>query len=248
MTRTAFSLLELMIVLAILAGLLVLAGPALRRPLARSDVQQAADQFAQSLRSARMAAIDAGEIYQVQYHAENSAYWHGPASELSDLVKAFGDTNSVQIRSTSSKKSDAADPQFGSRQSHQRHGRNRTDPRNNFADKPAQADRVSERSLQHGILFGPSSHSRQKQYPESASISSRFDSEAGAKTIFFFPDGRSSGGNVPLLSPDGYQVTIDVRMLTAGVTIGLVERVDVTRRDHDFASRTSHGLNESVLP
>ena len=69
-----FTLLELMIVLAILAMLIAMVWPSLRRPVLRSAAQQAARQLVRDLARARMAAIDSGQIVALRFELGGPRY------------------------------------------------------------------------------------------------------------------------------------------------------------------------------
>ena len=83
-----FTLLELMIVLAILAMLIAVAWPSLRRPLMRSAAQQAARQLVRDLARARMAAIDSGQIVALRFEPGGPRYVVELAESLNDSEEA----------------------------------------------------------------------------------------------------------------------------------------------------------------
>ena len=75
-----YSLLELMIVLVVLVGLLAFAWPSLSKPLANSDLQQAATQLRTHLAEARLSAMQKGEPVLVRIEHGSGilthASWH----------------------------------------------------------------------------------------------------------------------------------------------------------------------------
>jgi len=66
-SRAAFTLLELLIVLAVLAGLAALSWPAVRGLLAKSELQSAAKQVRAALAKARLDAMESGTARQFRY-------------------------------------------------------------------------------------------------------------------------------------------------------------------------------------
>lgn len=69
--RAAFSLLELLIVLVVMVGLLAVAWPSLRRPLADSVLQQAGHEIRRAFEDARQAALATGRPVLLRLHAES---------------------------------------------------------------------------------------------------------------------------------------------------------------------------------
>ncbi|XZE55557.1 pilus assembly FimT family protein [Planctomycetaceae bacterium SH139] len=80
--RPAFSLLEMMIVLAILAGMMALAWPSLRRPMEESAVQQAAAELREQIAECRYQAAVHGQLVLIRFEAETSSFEWGPWQAL----------------------------------------------------------------------------------------------------------------------------------------------------------------------
>jgi prepilin-type N-terminal cleavage/methylation domain-containing protein len=66
-TCRGFTLLEVLIVLAILVTLAAMSWPALQRPLAQSRLRGAAKQLRLELAGARLKALQSGTVYQLRY-------------------------------------------------------------------------------------------------------------------------------------------------------------------------------------
>ncbi len=66
--RRGMSLMELLLVLALLSTVVAISWPALRRPLNRSQAQAAAQQVQRDLMKARRAAMESGQVYLFQYY------------------------------------------------------------------------------------------------------------------------------------------------------------------------------------
>ncbi len=86
-----FTLLELMIVLAILSVLIAVAWPSLRSPVMRSAVQQAARQLVKDLARARMAAIDSGQVMRFRFEPGGNRYEVEPAALSTESDSATRD-------------------------------------------------------------------------------------------------------------------------------------------------------------
>lgn len=80
--RAAFSLLELMIVLTIMVAIGAIAWPSLRRPLADSSVQQAANQLRAEIADCRQSAALEGRPRLMRFAAGRSAVGQGPWDDL----------------------------------------------------------------------------------------------------------------------------------------------------------------------
>ena len=72
--RGGYTLIELMVVLAIVAGVYALSWPALMRPMARNHVQVAGQQLADQLRQARTRAIETSSVYQFRYRLGSNEF------------------------------------------------------------------------------------------------------------------------------------------------------------------------------
>ena len=73
-SRCGFSLLELILVMAILLAFAAMALPTVQRSLSRQGVQKGADMFRAALGKARVRAIRSGKVYAV-FYAPNSSYF-----------------------------------------------------------------------------------------------------------------------------------------------------------------------------
>jgi len=76
--RTAFTLLEMLIVLAVFAALATLTWPAVRRMLGRSELREAAKQVRSALARARLDAIETGVPHRFRYRAGTGEYEVAP--------------------------------------------------------------------------------------------------------------------------------------------------------------------------
>ena len=72
--QTGYTLMELVIVLAIISSLAAIAWPVLMRPLSRSGVQQAGQDVRRALSEARQSAVEEGQTYQFRYQPGTSRF------------------------------------------------------------------------------------------------------------------------------------------------------------------------------
>ena len=91
--RFAFTLLELMIVLAVLAGVLTLAWPTIRRSLRQGETLQAAQTVARDVAQARFLAMERGEAYAVGMGPGQDEYLVGPWRAVATRLAAEGDVS-----------------------------------------------------------------------------------------------------------------------------------------------------------
>lgn len=70
----AYTLLELVVVLVIIASLFGVSWPALMKPFRRSHVQDVGERLADQIRRARLLAIEHGEVLQIRYQLGGQAY------------------------------------------------------------------------------------------------------------------------------------------------------------------------------
>jgi type II secretory pathway pseudopilin PulG len=205
--NAAFSLLELMIVLGVLATVLTITWPRLRHRLRRASTEDAAHQVALALRAARLSAIEQGEVHELRYVSGEADYEYGPA-------------RFVQTPGLTWKK----------------YHRGQEPPRPSaLGGPPEAASAVRRRRLTDGITFfdprvghpvfsGTSSHASAETRPDQARSTGR------SPPILFYPDGRSTGGYLELHGADGDRVAVRIRALTGGVRIRPVKRLDPDRR------------------
>ena len=97
--RTAFSLLELMIVLAVMLTISALAAPTLMDRVQNGRIQEAAENVREVLSNARRYAIDSGLDYHFRFEVDGQAVVAIPAEQLASPSNSFSsdpkDTRSV---------------------------------------------------------------------------------------------------------------------------------------------------------
>ncbi len=91
--RAAFSLLELMIVLTMMVAIGAVAWPSLRRPMADSSVQQAANQLRAQIADCRQSAAIEGQPRLMRFEAGLTSVGRGPWNDL--VAQQLADASSI---------------------------------------------------------------------------------------------------------------------------------------------------------
>jgi type II secretion system protein H len=206
-----FTLLELMIVLAIMVLLIALVWPSLRRPVLRHAVQQAAQQLVRDLARARMAAIDHGRIMALRYEPGGSRYVVSPADMLQRDDQSSPQAM-IQDTADDQKTSDDAEAEAGFTRE--------LDPDVVFRD-PAETD---DDELPAGSTLR---EMLEQENQEREEIKPRITTEKSEETlsppVFFYPTGRAENAEFVLLGPNELRLTVKLRGLTGAATIGPLE-------------------------
>ncbi len=244
-----FTLLELIIVLAILSMLIVMAWPALRRPVTRSAVQQAARQLVRDLARARMAAIDSGQIVALRWEVGGPRYVVEPAESLDDSQDATpaviedGDLDSGGIDSgrTDSDGSDSGGTDSGGTDSGgtDSGGRGNAATATDEADAPAAVAFAAQ--LEEQVVFRDPAEVVDEDLPAGSTLKEMLEDEQQEREavkpliesdtadetfsppVFFYPTGRAENVEFALQGPDGYRITVKLRGLTGAASLGPLE-------------------------
>ncbi len=86
--RRGFTLIELLIVLAIIVIISAMAIPLIRKPLARNEIQKAANTVRTKLHRARIGAMRSNRVYTFQYNAGSGSYRLAPEDSASGQQQA----------------------------------------------------------------------------------------------------------------------------------------------------------------
>lgn len=192
--RCGWTLVEMLIVLAVLVGIMALVGPALSKPLWKRELRDAARGIRIEFAKARLAAIESGVAQQFRFQPGTGRFELAPRSTPSGtqgpLLGNFGGSVDDQPSPLAT-----------------------TDP------GPA-AETVQE--LPRGILFwteqlgaGP--------LPEADLAATPGNGEWSAP-IVFFPNGRTSNAHLRLHGYPDFYVDVTLRGLTGTAKVGTVLR------------------------
>jgi prepilin-type N-terminal cleavage/methylation domain-containing protein len=251
--RAGFSLLELMIVLVVLAMLMAITWPSLRRPLSRGLVHDAARQLSKDLSRARMLAIDSGSTLALRFEVDGFRYQVVPAEQIltaeADETVGFDVGDSDDLLSGDEDSTMDADDSgsfddlgaFGDDTEAVPVQDSLSGGTDSFARQPLEPTPWSS-ELPNEVVFGDPAEQRQEEDSFSELYGDELNSEetepvetlleqaedelSGAnwsEPVLFYPTGRSDQAEFLLRDPDGYTVIVTLRGVTGAVTIGRVE-------------------------
>ncbi|NUQ62642.1 MAG: prepilin-type N-terminal cleavage/methylation domain-containing protein [Pirellulales bacterium] len=203
-----YTLLEMLIVAAVVAALAALAFPAMRGPLAKSQLRDAAAQLRIDLAKTRLKAIESGAVWTFRYQPGTGRFILAPQTqeiqrEDSDLIveeETLVDSPLV---------------------SELPHGATFCDPSHEpLPDQPAAA-------LMPGTgppnLAASAAGPAQLLDPEASGASLSVDPE-WSEPVFFYPTGRTSSARLRVLGPQNDFIDVTLRGLTGSVKIGELRR------------------------
>lgn len=251
-----YTLLELMIVLAIMGVLAAVSMPALMRPWSRSHVQQAAQQLSRALLKARLDAIQYGRAYQFRWRERTGEYEIFAWQDASQRDPQSLEGESLVPRT--------APPRLGATEPLTHRVRDRSDDRDVAGDRDVADERSTIRRAQsaqrrvsgrlaNGVVFVPDSLptasqqtvSQQLGRPTSApnrdpltpmdqslppargGLQQPAPHRPWTEPIWFFPDGRASTAELLLQDEDGYTIRLALRGMTGTVRVGVVKKLDL---------------------
>ncbi len=215
--RDAFTLLEVMIVLAIVASLLAIAWPRMRGLAASTQVREAAIDFKAACAEARDQAVRRGVPIVISYQLGRSQY------RISESVpQQFDAADMITIEGPG---------EFGQAPEADR-------PLNLLHELPAgiafddpanRGDPITDGYALDGDarLSDQASNNPEQLASEDKLVigKTELNGWADSQSITFYPEGRCTSATVRLLAPDfGDSISLTVRGLTSGVVIGPVER------------------------
>jgi prepilin-type N-terminal cleavage/methylation domain-containing protein len=203
-----FTLLELMIVLAILSVLIAVAWPSLRRPVLRSAVQQAARQLVKDLARARMAAIDSGQVMRFRFEPAGSRYEVDPAALSTESDSATRDsTGEDEVPADVSESDQPVAFGFAAQLSDDVV----------FRDPSA----VDEDQLPPGSALARMLQDERAETEEVKPLIDREEQDkALSSPVFFYPTGRAENAEFVLQGPDGLRAAVRLRGLTGAAALG----------------------------
>ena len=201
-----FTLLELLIVLAVLASLAAMSWPAVRNMLKKSELQQAGKDLRLALAQARLDAVESGVCRRFRYRSGTGFYEIAslrPDKDETTASTADGSPSKGASKGASSPLSrrDANEPKmlrlpfdawFA-------------DPEQPDAPPPANAKRLSDAP------------------PDGRSLP---DARDWSEPVLFFPNGRTTGSVMQLRGRRDFLLRVELRALTGSVSLGGLQRVE----------------------
>ena len=225
--RSAFTLLELMIVLALMAFLVAIAWPTLRRPLNRSATQEAARQLVEELGSARLDAIETGQVMAFRYELGGSRYWIGPADAmgLDDELPEGDELESVD------------DELLPESVAHESGAESDSSFAGDSDSQEARVVPVLAGELDNGVIFQDPAAEEEQPFAEGSTLDSLLademaeteeveplvqqqDSVSWSAPVLVYPTGRAENATLVLKGTHGDSLTVTIRGLTGAISIG----------------------------
>jgi prepilin-type N-terminal cleavage/methylation domain-containing protein len=234
--RTGYTLLELMLVLAVLTVMVAMAWPSLRKPLHRSVVQQAAGQLVKDLGQARLAAIESGQVIRFRYEPDGARYVLDAASAEGnagegDRDDSPGDDFSDETAGDG-EPSISTDNELSSNEYRVGGGGGQPDERPAWSLRGELPDEVifrdpavlSDAELPPGSALGDMLSDEAAEREEVKPLIDREGDESELSVpVFFYPDGRAENAEMVLVGPEEYRMTVRVRGLTGAASLGPLE-------------------------
>ncbi len=201
--RRAFTLLELLLVLALLAMMAAFSWPALRGSMGGQNLRSAGDQVRTSWLRARTKAITSGEAMSFRYQPGTGRYRIEQRTEQQILLAAFSASLGGAGQPGGGGSSAAAVP--------------------SAAPLPPVEDELPE-----GVSFGDSevmADSRATRLAAEDRVRSMGDG-SWSEAVLFYPDGTATAARVVLVGARGRAIAIELRSLTGDVRVGPIFSVE----------------------
>lgn len=201
--RRGYSMMEIVVVLSVLAGMAALAYPLLKPPIAKLRLQAAGQEVATELAKARVKAMQSGvaQVFRVQLHT--GKFQVLPASESDDDAPA--EAKSARLENA---KDDSVQANSAERSP-------MTEPDDEF---------VEEKELPEGIVFEAPTNDQSPEQPVTKVVE---DDDGWLDFAVFYPDGGTTNAVVGLHGePD---ICLDVKLsgLTGVARIGETHRQEL---------------------
>lgn len=209
MKRAGYTLFEMLMVQALLVAMVAASWPALRSPLGKSQLVDAARQLRVELIKARHKAIETGVAQQFRYQPGAGVYEITPAgkSKSKDPLHVAATTKRPSGKSG---KSLSTDEEFAAIC--------RELPAEvSFADLCARADDVSD-----GSPVLEANHTARDPWS--------VGDEEWSSPVVFHPNGRTSNAKICLRGASDFEIEVSLRGLTGIASIGEVHRIVEAKR------------------
>jgi prepilin-type N-terminal cleavage/methylation domain-containing protein len=208
--RSGFTLLELLLVLALIAAVAAMTWPALQRPLATQRLRRAAEQVRMHLIKARTRAINTGETFAFRYQPNKP------------LLKIEACTQNEALLASSSTLGTAGSQPGGATQAA-------------YAGTSSGVPREIaplEDLLPEGIVFyggEVGSDTRSQQFAAQERTKGAIDLD-WSEAVRFYPDGTATAARIAIVGDRGRAIVIEIRSLTGAARIGEIVSVEQLRQ------------------
>ena len=209
--RSGFTLMELLLVLALVAAIAAMVWPALQRPLATQRLRRGAEQVRTQLIKARNQAILKGETFGFSYQPGKPVMRLSCYTENEALLESSGPSAQSSSQSGGSTGSAASSATTAS----------------GSAARPA-----VEGVLPEGVVFyggDAASDERSDQFLAQERMSGSIDI-SWSQPLLFYSDGTALAGRIALVGDRGRAILIEVRSLTGGARISEITTVEALRQ------------------
>ena len=197
-TSRGYTLVEMLIVVAVLATVVGLSWPALSRPLAKSRLRNAARELRNALAGARLEAIESGVAQQFRYQLRSGCYDVTPTSAPDD-TGAFTPVSSEGLLDDGT-----------------------------AAPDPFAYDQPDVIELSDGVMFMDPVALQGSDLPTEEALPADSLIEADwSDPIVFYPNGRTFNARFRLAGDKNYFVDVTLRGLTGVAKVGQIELVEL---------------------
>ncbi|MCL4190162.1 MAG: prepilin-type N-terminal cleavage/methylation domain-containing protein [Thermoguttaceae bacterium] len=203
--QTGFTLIELLIVMALLVLLVGVSLPALRRPLRKSELREAARELSATLGRTRLEAIESGTILQFRYRPGTGQFVVAPASSPIDDQPAA-----------------IEEPEFEAEDS-------TTLVEQSVARDDSAESKINRQQLPEGIRFADPTESLEPVDGDfgmpagTAGLPVLAEDSAWSSAVIFYPNGKATSATFRLRGQEDYYVDVSLRGLTGAATIGEIQ-------------------------
>jgi Tfp pilus assembly protein FimT len=209
--RSGYTLFEMLMVQALLVAMVAASWPALRSPLGKSQLVDAAKQLRVELIKARHRAIETGVAQQFRYQPGTRHYEIAPAARQKSASLSTSSVSKSRIADVSN---DDTEDEVICRE---------------LPSEIAFADRTSSTDEENA----PGRASQVKSTTEAAERETESWSvgdEEWSSPVVFHPNGRTSSAKIALRGASDFEIEVSLRGLTGIASIGDAHRVDEARR------------------
>ncbi|MEE8453028.1 MAG: prepilin-type N-terminal cleavage/methylation domain-containing protein [Thermoguttaceae bacterium] len=212
-----YTLLELIIVLALIAAIAALSLPAMRGPMDKSELRSAAKELCNRLALARLDAIEAGAAYQFRFEPAGRRFEVARRTASTTATSLPFRSSAANVLGTTVNAPEPSPPVMGD-----------LSDGLSFFGQTTDASSAVDRLLDP-LLSEPAA-----------------DTAAWSTPIVFYPNGRSSDARIRIRGQRGFYVDVTLRGLTGTATAGRLQRASLPESNEDSAIDSMDELVEDA--